>query len=172
MKVYIGIDPGTTSCGVAVIHPRGIITETIKYDDKTSVKRIFNIVDDFEFYYNEYFQADNAFVYCEEPYLPGKGNKTMNRFLGALEYMLFSYHVKVRYVSPKEIKAALGNGSWTKQQVAKAICEHPRLKNHANIIRNKIKEQAWDETDALAIALFGYEEVRHNAQKEDEQQDG
>ena len=110
------------------------------------------IVDAIKFFFLRY-NVETLVV--EEPFLQGIGNKYMNKFLGVLEDELHTEDSPL-YLAPTQIKKLLGSGKLSKEELAEAVKEEfEGDKRSIRLINKAIKNEDWDVTDAIAIALAG-----------------
>jgi len=95
------------------------------------------------------------YLFIEEPRLQGIGNKIFLKFLGVLEHLLVSTTTKPVYMAPSQVKKMLGHGRLEKDELAEKVLALFTNRKDQNLIKKAIKEEAWDITDSLAIALAG-----------------
>jgi len=171
VKFVVGIDPGSgasSNTGIAIIIPQtkeilllDELRPTSKYDNTDS--RIYTIAQQYkdaleslsEVNYNEVLVVYEHFV------MKGKGGEILNRMIGG-----FLGHTKYEtyHVSNLRVKAAIsGTGAADKKLVAEGLLHHFRDNAAAvDLIAEAIKNERFDQTDALAIALAGYWEYGSN----------
>lgn len=144
-KKVVAIDPGSYECGIAwFTWGRLQGTKTIYSDDKDIYQRRFIICERLRQVLD---QAD--VIICEEPFLRGPPNNTMQRLLGAFEYLARGH---INFISPMTVKAFTGSGKNDKLQVAKGAREFLAEQERC-MIDDLISRNFWNETDAIAVGL-------------------
>jgi Holliday junction resolvasome RuvABC endonuclease subunit len=156
--MVIGIDPATSTSNTSV----AVIEKNEK--DQITIKGIYSIApcnfieksNNLKILTNAIYiivkNFSGAKIICEEPYLQGSANKLLLRFFGVLEDKI----TIDEYVAPLSVKKSIsGNGKSEKDELAKSLLQYDFDRKSKNLINKLIKNQSFDETDAVAIALFG-----------------
>lgn len=155
----LGIDPGTkssptgiaiiediskdvsTSCHVCIFHAELIsIPQLPDFINRKIIAQQVAII-------AEYYKAD--IIICEEPFLQGKANKTMLKFLGVLEASLTQ---DIEYIAPKSVKKKFGSGKLEKEELANKLQKYIDKR----LIKNLTRKNKYDILDAIAIALSNF----------------
>ena len=157
MKTYIGIDPGINKCGIAFITKTHIATETIENPkDINFVCKVNTILRHMEEQLQNWFFADFE-IYCEDPYLPGKAHDNMKKLIGIIEFYFQKPRSQVQLIHPMSLKKYFGSGKLDKKELAQKLVDRKGIKGYAKYIKKLIEQEKWDETDALALAVYGKE---------------
>jgi len=155
-KCYAGIDPGGVTSSTAIV----IIEDGEKY----KIKSVYAI-QPINFYGKKVMrkfvsfiikticnQHDNLFITIEEAFLKGAANKGFLKLIGSVEDKV---DVDL-FIAPTSVKKMVtGSGKAEKDEMAEKLLGYPFDQKSKNIIKKLIKEEKWDETDAIAIALCG-----------------
>lgn len=157
MNKLLAIDPGSNKLGLAIF-VNGVLAET-----KTLVTREIDPLKrrlDMAVQLSEYVDKANK-IASEEPLLLGRNNNGMQRLLGILEFVTAG---DIQFVHPMTLKAFTGSGSNDKLDMALAVGE--RLSTfEQEILAEAITNEAWDETDAIAVGLWAINRENENASK-------
>ncbi len=154
-KVILGIDPGFTSAGYALVKIENLSARLIDIGT-VSQKKDHSITTKIGTFF-EFFEKlcnNNAvsMICIETPFL-GKNIQTflkLGYLRGVLNLLSHQKQIALHEYSPREIKSAItGYGHADKEQVKKAL--HMMIPNLIGLTE-KLK---FDATDALAIALCG-----------------
>lgn len=162
--VYIGIDPGLVNCGLAIMTPKYLATTTlIEVSNINFIRKVYGILSKMDNWLRGvYCPTAKMFckdvrVVCENPYLPGKAHDNMEKLVGILEYKFYLSNTVVQLIHPLTLKKHFGSGTLDKKQLAETLIGRKGLKKHMKYIQTLIDKEAWDETDALALAVYGKE---------------
>lgn len=149
-KIILGIDPGTTVMGYAILHVKGNqlnllqfgVIHLSKYSNHAmKLSKIFERTTQLI----QEFMPDEMAI--EAPFL-GKNIQSMlklGRAQGVCMAAAISHEIPINEYAPKEIKVAVtGNGNASKEQVA-AMLKH--------LIKFKETPELLDASDALGVAL-------------------
>jgi len=162
-KYYAGVDIGTSTspsaigiikieeerCFIECVYP----IQPIKYYNKKITRKIIAFV--IKVICKQY---DDIFITIEEAFLQGKANKSHLMALGAIEDVV---DIDL-FIAPTSVKKRVtGSGKAEKDELAKKLLEYPFDRKSKNIIKKLIKNERWDETDSLAIALCGLIKEQH-----------
>ncbi len=153
MKI-MGIDPGLTGTGVVIIEDKKLITSRKLCLYSTHAVSTMR-------YYGEKIEAlveeySPDIVYCEEPFLQGKANKTMMKLLGAIEVYCPKH---IRFVHPMSVKSHFKSVKKDKEYLAGQVRKRLGLTSQKEFDKIVTNEQ-WDVTDAAAIAFYGMDHYK------------
>lgn len=165
--LIIGIDPATgasSPTGVAVIHAPTktiIATYALHAKQKKLEYRIKSLSERVEWIVASFLEGAAVEVYIEYFVMRGKGGEMLQRLIGSFMGRL-PISVKLGQVHNTTLKKVIaGHGHAGKLEVANGVLRffagHATSEEH---VRRLIMLQAWDELDALAIAIVGmFQEV-------------
>ncbi len=143
----VAIDPGSNKMGLAFFRD-GILTSTatLETEEKEPAQRRYSILKKLEL---EIYGAD--LIASEAPVLMGANNNGMQRVLGVVEFLT---QANAHFFHPMTVKAKIaGTGKADKLELALAAGRHVQTAAEQEIIAEAISQEAWDETDAVAIGL-------------------
>lgn len=160
MSNLIAIDPGSNKSGVAIFKDGALVHATTinaKQSLSLQLKRVMLAADVF-FHIDSLFdtfkidpnQFDTYQVVSEEPFLQGKSNTSMQRYLGNLEEMFVG---RINYIHPMTIKKFMGSGDSDKLSMALAAGEMLKTEAEQEVLAKAINEEAYDATDAVCVGL-------------------
>lgn len=159
MIIFIGIDPAINSLGLGFIADKEIYSDTL-ISTSDDIQGIYDIVTKLKQHiFLAYYFDSEVFITCEQPYLLGKGHDTLMKLLGIIEYELFDKRLEIHFVHPMTLKKYFGSGKFGKKQLANMIKNKLSISTHQKYIDKLIDLELWDETDALAIAIYGKEVI-------------
>jgi Holliday junction resolvasome RuvABC endonuclease subunit len=157
-----GVDPGTgvrSPTGFAIIETQ---TREIKCSTTFTsaliepAHKLKDISEQLEFELSSLNPDERVTVYIESFVMNSKPGETLARLTGALMKAV-PYWFKVRFVhntTVKRLVAGIGNGD--KKMVAAGVLSwFERNEKSAQIVNELIEQEAWDQLDALAIAIAG-----------------
>lgn len=144
--LILGIDPGTgksSPTGIAVVE---VFKDKLHLIHTGSVAgTLHEIVDHVATFPHEQLRLE-TFV------MQGKAGQLLNRLNGAILYALRRDESSLIHTMTVK-KRIGGTGKADKKQVAKGILKFNWIEDAKNEIRSLIREEKWDQTDAIAIAL-------------------
>jgi Holliday junction resolvasome RuvABC endonuclease subunit len=156
----IGLDPGTGSSSPAGFvdfdSETGVIYDflTISSKERNANDRIRDIAAKI----SKRVTSEHDLITVETFYLRGKGGQTLQRFIGAAIYG--TAPVPLQEVYNTTVKRLVGGaGNADKRDVAYGVLDWFTAKNDdsAEGIKRLIYEERFDELDAFAIGIAGYE---------------
>lgn len=150
----MGIDPGAYT-GIAVLEDKKIIQ--IDSINMTKIKNTgFKLQVAKDLLQGLLLTHKPNIVYCEEPYIKFRtASKVMNKLLGIFEYTCFYTNTPIVFINPSVVKKTItGNGKAEKLCLANALIGKVEPKEK---ILELIGQSKFDETDAIAVALAGYQ---------------
>lgn len=156
--LVMGIDPGTKVTGIAIYGNNDLCTHGLKPHPKDILSvRIMDICDEL----NGLLLHHKVDVVClEESTYRGRAENSFKRLLGAMEYVIMKSTAKpprIMCVNPATLKKYYGHGALDKHQVA-AAARHRLYSSKDKIVMDElITKKAWDQTDAVAIAIYGHD---------------
>lgn len=153
MNRLLAIDPSTTVLGYAeFINGILIASKSVKRPEKEH--RIARSVEMLSALTQSMALANE--VVCEEPKLSGrfqsKGQSTIDRLLGMIEYSAYQCGSTVNYLHPMTIKSYFGAVKTDKLDMALKAGEYLD-ESEQSIMADAISREAYDETDAICIGL-------------------
>lgn len=148
----VAIDPGLYSSGVAFFKDGALVeaytvTSNAKLKSKVDVRR--NLTDSIRGMTSHHCAMWP--IALEEPFLRGMSNNSMQRTLGAIENE-FKGHA-IHYIHPMRVKSLIRAKTVSKKSVAKAAIKLLKTFDEQRMVRDLMKTQEWDATDAVAIGL-------------------
>lgn len=156
MSSLLAIDPGSNKLGLAFFMNGELVgTRTLTTSETEPLKRRLDIANQLA----EYIDLFDS-VASEEPLLLGRNNNAMQRMLGVIEHLTKG---KVIFCHPMTLKAFTGSGSNDKLDMALAIGEMLNKDSEKELLAKAITEEAFDETDAVAVGLWALDKNRSTA---------
>lgn len=153
----IAIDPATKAMGVALYYDEAWqVTRTLRASGRDRQARQQELLAQMQDFLIEYNFDESVglplFIACEEPNFPNRiTNNAMHKMLGALEATLLPNYID--YIPPTTVKRLMGHGSLDKMNIALAAGENVESAEEEEMIADLIKEERFDETDAIAIGM-------------------
>lgn len=146
---WVAIDPGTHASGVAWFQGKKLIkTFVYSSNERNNRARMTDILIDLQCE----FHCCPDHVVCEAPTLRGKANNSMQKLLGAIEWMV-DPTIPLYYIHPMTMKKRMGSGRLDKLGVAEAARDLLTSKKEKAIMQELIENQEWDASDAVAVGL-------------------
>lgn len=151
----LAIDPASHKTGIAIFNNGSLLrTETLETDAKTPLARRLQMAE----LINSILKfTEPDLIISEEPMLQGRNNNGMARLLGYIEYLTRG---NVVFIHPSTVKKAMGHGGKDKLEIALAAGRLVKTEKEQDLIADLIAKEAWDETDAVAIALTHMEKMQ------------
>lgn len=157
----LAIDPATKKLGLALfLDTKLVYTETLEAKAGDRLQRAASLIDQLAEVL--WFRSPDIIV-VEDPLLQGKANNAIQRIIGSIEALseAVNYWQKERsiaepglynYIPPMTVKKYMGSGSLDKLEVAMAAAKFLDQSGQDRVAE-LILQEAWDETDAVAIGL-------------------
>jgi len=154
--MILAIDPGTNKLGVALFTNSShfLVAFSIQAESKSPNRRersvyiINKLVD-----YVTELQPEDLEIALEEPLLRGNSNKAMERLLGMIEFVFKNY--LIHYYAPMTVKAAMGSGSFDKDQMYNALIEVMPDNTRIEALKGD-----YDAVDAVCIGLTHFKKQK------------
>ncbi len=167
MSKLISIDPATKSLGYAIfVEEKLTRTGTLLSAHKNRTDRTQEITGDILDILEKAGEAPKGSRYepvseavIEDTLFRGKANTTFQRFLGALELSLITFADSdittnsIYYIHNQTLKRVMAGGKQGKLLVAEGAMSWLKIKAEKAIMRDAMRRQAWDETDAVALGI-------------------
>jgi len=151
MSKVVAIDPGSNKCGLAYFEADKLVsTDTVTSNETTPLLRRLDIAWQLE----ELLKTSDK-VICEEPLLLGRNNNGMQRLLGYIEFLTAESGIPLTFVHPMTLKKFMGSGSSDKLEMALSAGRMVESDSEQEILADAIGREAYDETDAVCIGLWG-----------------
>ena len=149
MAILLGVDPGLTRCGIAVIDTnlktRVLHTDVIRTSSKSDpALRVGQIASQIAETIDRYRPVS---INLERVFAQANLRSVMGvaQISGAIMALAYERKISVEFFTPTEVKLAVcGSGRATKQEVIRAV---------ERLYPNALKTSFPDEADAVAIAL-------------------
>lgn len=158
--LIMGVDPGsnTSPTVAALIDDTKIISIKSILVPKDIIKgglrfRIKHICNELSWMFT-FSDSSPSFVGIETSQYLGKANVSLNRLIGTITYIIPS-NIHVLEVNPMTLKKAItGSGKADKIEVAQALIDKWFTdKKSQNILKEIIKNEEFDKSDAIAVAV-------------------
>ena len=161
VTTILGLDPGSSSSPTAIsVFKDGILTDTISIQAKDTWpprERVYYITNCIKAALG-LFMPD--FVGIETGHYQGIANERLLRLLGALENEI-PLNVPIIRVNPKTLKKFFGSGNLEKNEMADIMLEKwLATVKEKNILKEIIKNERWDESDAIAVGIYVIENCK------------
>lgn len=167
--IIVGIDPGTgksSPTGVAIIsvnHKGFELLETHAIESVDGNAVAIAVVLEEELKDEKY-----KFIFIETFVMQGKAGQMLNQMIGMFHYIFRNKVVKTIHTMTVK-KIVSGTGKADKKQVAEGVLSWKWDKDSQKQIKFLIKIEAWDQTDAIAIAIAGLKEDERKANEQNRQ---
>lgn len=144
-KKVVGIDPGSHECGLSFFEEGKLkSTLTVFSDQQDPLLRRYEISESL----GRHLESSDLII-CEQPFLRGPANQTMQRLLGMIEFIS---KARIKFIAPMSVKAFTGNGKNDKLEVAKGACQFIS-DLELPLMEDLIQHERWNQTDAVAVVL-------------------
>lgn len=161
-RVVIGIDPASNSVGFAAIDPDArelLFTSLIVADpNESSRDRIRYIAEEISLLLAGIDPDLNAFVFSENSVMRGAGGATFQRAIGAIQSRVPDW-MNLEDIQNSTVKKLVGGRGQADKQTVAIGAEYwfPERSESREQVRTLRALLQWDVTDAIAIAIAGWE---------------